>query len=202
MILLFKLSRCIQGHFLSCNHSKILYLYEVSCMPSINLNCINSFLMVISPVPRFSNSQNLEASHNLCTYCIIDSFGTCLLMRNFVLSTITNFFFGGKFLFIMSKIFEKVKSSNSLRYTMTDLMASHPTKPKEICNNCAFVVFEIGPFISSKTVKLCFHKVQLIQQCQKSYWQHHSLWCLLHCGIEVLHLLSDGQVHLPCVNIS
>ena len=56
--------------------------------------------MVILTVPSLSNSQYLALSFNWCMNCTIDSLGCCLVSRNFVLSAMTNLFFGLISLFI------------------------------------------------------------------------------------------------------
>ena len=70
---------------------KILSLCDVSCVPFINLRRINSPSVALSFVPSFSNSQYLDV-FNLCTYCIIDSFGSVLVSMNLVLSATTCLF--------------------------------------------------------------------------------------------------------------
>ena len=70
------------------NFSNILCLCDVFRLPLINLR-IKSYSVVMSLVSKVSNSQYLDASHNQCMYCIIDSFGSCLVLINLVLSAKT-----------------------------------------------------------------------------------------------------------------
>ena len=116
-----------------------------SCIPSIKCSMINSSSVVISPVPSLSNSQYLALSFNRCTNCIIDSLGCYLFSRNFVLSAMTNLFFGLIFLFITSLISLKVSSSRFLvGYHWNFLDCFIPSCCEEhVCN---FILF---PFASS-----------------------------------------------------
>ena len=84
------------------------------CTPSVNRSMINSSSVVISVVSSLSNLQYLVLSFNRCTNCTIDSSGCCLFPRNFVLSAMTNIFFGLIFLCIISPISLKVRSSRFL----------------------------------------------------------------------------------------
>ena len=84
------------------------------CILSIKHSMINSSSVVISAVPSLSNSQYLALSFNWCTNCTKDSSGCCLVSRNFVLSVMTNLYFGLIFLFITSPISLKVTSSRFL----------------------------------------------------------------------------------------
>ena len=94
--------------------SNNLCLKAGSCIPSIKRSMINSSSVVISPMPSLSNSQYLALSFNQCTNCTRDSNGCCLVSRNFVLSAMTNLFFGLIFLFITSLILLKAGSSRFL----------------------------------------------------------------------------------------
>ena len=85
-----------------------------SYMPSIKHSMINSSFVVISLVLSLSNLPYLALSCNQCMNCTIDSSGCCLVSRNFVLSVMTNLFFGLIFLLITSLISLKVISSRFL----------------------------------------------------------------------------------------
>ena len=93
------------------NLSNILCLYDATCMSFINLKRIDSSSVVMSFLPSFSNSQYLRVFLNLCTYCIIDSFGFCLVSINLVLSARTFFLF---YLFIYFWSYISLNYSNNL----------------------------------------------------------------------------------------
>ena len=53
------------------------------------------FVAVVSTTSFFY----LDASFNRCTYCLIDSFGSCVVFMNLILSATTSFFFFGRIFF-------------------------------------------------------------------------------------------------------
>lgn len=119
-----------------------------------------------------SSSAKLEACRYLCRYCIIVSFGSCFLARKFVLSAITNFFFGRNFLFMMSEICEMAKSSNSLGYAMTEmfLVAPHHAEVKKrsvisISPSATLWSFNFSVRAWGAKQRIHVSTVRLIQRC-------------------------------------
>ena len=145
---------------------------------------IKSSSVVISPVPSLSNSQYLVLSFSQCMNCTIDSVGCCLVSRNFVLSIMTNLFFGLIFLFITLPISLKVSSSRFLGSSTVETLwiTLHPA----VAGSMSVISFCFPSFclsLSFFTLKAsypCFHMLRIVECGLTSYQRCHC------CALEIL----------------